>query len=165
MINYNRILDKINPSEGLNSDLFRFVSALTPLLNVDLLVKNNDDQTLLIWRDDEFFGPGWHIPGGIIRYKELIKHRIFKVLESEMNIKKIKRISELMLINEYISRKKVRGHGISLLFRCDIYQKDTKKFRIFKPGEKIRYVSCQAFWHNSCPTNLIKEQECFSEFI
>jgi colanic acid biosynthesis protein WcaH len=165
MIDYDGILKKINPAAGLDDELFKFVSALTPLVNVDLLVKNDNGQTLLTWRDDEFFGPGWHIPGGIIRYKESIKSRILKVLESEIKVKKVKKISDLILINEYISTKKIRGHGISFLFRCNLYQKDSKKFSIFSAAENKKYYAFQAAWHNSCPVDLIKEQKCFSSFI
>ena len=68
-----------NAQTGLPEELFYFVSQLTPLINVDLLIKNQQGQTLLTWRDDRFHGPAWHIPGGIIRFKEKIEDRILKV--------------------------------------------------------------------------------------
>ncbi|MDP2923379.1 MAG: NUDIX hydrolase, partial [Candidatus Omnitrophota bacterium] len=58
-----------NPSERLPEDIFLFVSRITPIINVDLLIKNKQNHTLLTWRDDGFYPPGWHIPGGIVRYK------------------------------------------------------------------------------------------------
>jgi colanic acid biosynthesis protein WcaH len=36
-------------------------------------------RTLLTWRDDESFGAGWHVPGGIIRYKETAADRIVRL--------------------------------------------------------------------------------------
>ena len=85
-------LDKIlvyvrNANEGLPLDVFYFISQLTPLINVDLLVKNSQGQVLLTWRDDQFHGPAWHIPGGIIRFKERIETRIAKVAQSELGAK------------------------------------------------------------------------------
>ena len=53
---------------------------LTPLVNVDLLIKDSG-RTLLTWRDDEFYGPGWHIPGGILGFKERALDRLAKVAE------------------------------------------------------------------------------------
>ncbi len=54
------------------------------MINVDLLIKNKQGQTLLTWRQDRFYGPAWHIPGGIIRFKESIEDRIAKVAETEL---------------------------------------------------------------------------------
>ena len=55
---------------GLPDDIFYLVSRLTPMINVDLLIVNEQNEKLLTWREDQFYGPGWHIPGGIIRFKE-----------------------------------------------------------------------------------------------
>jgi len=65
-----------DPRQGLPEELFLFVSELTPMINVDLLIKNDRNETLLTWRADNFYGPGWHIPGGIIRFKESASSRI-----------------------------------------------------------------------------------------
>ena len=59
-----------NPRIGLPQEVFFLVSRLTPMVNVDLLIKDEKGRTLLAWRDDEFVGKGWHVPGGIIRFKE-----------------------------------------------------------------------------------------------
>ena len=47
-----------DPSQGLPEEIFQFVSSIVPMINVDLLIKNEKGQTLLIWREDEFFPPG-----------------------------------------------------------------------------------------------------------
>ena len=73
-----------NPREGLPKDVFLLVSAITPLINVDLLIQNDDGETLLTWREDEFYGPGWHVPGGIVRFKEKFSTRIDEVARSEL---------------------------------------------------------------------------------
>ncbi|MDD5746082.1 MAG: NUDIX hydrolase, partial [Candidatus Omnitrophica bacterium] len=53
-----------NPSAGLPQELFYYISSITPMINVDLLVKDEKGRTLLAWRDDRYSGRGWHIPGG-----------------------------------------------------------------------------------------------------
>ena len=68
-----------NPSKGLPDDLFHYISSTTPIINVDLLLKDENGRTLLAWRNDQFHEQGWHVPGGIIRFKETIKEKFFLV--------------------------------------------------------------------------------------
>jgi colanic acid biosynthesis protein WcaH len=58
-----------DPRGGLPEPIFRLLARLTAMVNVDLLVRNDRRETLLTWRQDDLYR-GWHIPGGIIRYKE-----------------------------------------------------------------------------------------------
>jgi ADP-ribose pyrophosphatase YjhB (NUDIX family) len=107
-----------DPRVGLPEDLFYFISRVTPLVNVDLLVKNEKGEFLLTWREDGRWPPSWHIPGGIIRYQEKIEDRIKKValkeLKSTVEFKK-----DMIDFNEIIiPSRKVRGHFMSLLFEC-----------------------------------------------
>jgi len=71
-------------SSGLPEELFFFISRLTPMVNVDLLIKDENGRTLLSWRDDSFAGAGWHLPGGIVRFKEKLEERVLKVAETEI---------------------------------------------------------------------------------
>ncbi|MDB4264988.1 hypothetical protein N9893_02880, partial [bacterium] len=73
-----------NATEGLPDEVFYFVSRTTPLVNVDLLIKDEDGRTLLAWRDDLYSGTGWHVPGGIVRFKETFESRVLKVAEIEI---------------------------------------------------------------------------------
>ena len=60
--------------QGLPDEVFRLVTSLTPMTNVDLLIQNDRRETLPTWRDDELY-QGWHLPGGIVRYKERMADR------------------------------------------------------------------------------------------
>jgi hypothetical protein len=44
--------------QGLPEDVFLFLSRITPLINDDLLTKDEMNRTLLTWRDDGFSAPG-----------------------------------------------------------------------------------------------------------
>lgn len=77
----------INPIEGLPYDLFLFSTTLFPFVNVDLFVVNKANQVLLSWRNDQYYGIGWQIPGGIIRMKETIDNRIQNTALSEIGTK------------------------------------------------------------------------------
>jgi len=149
------------PSAGLPDDIFLFVSRITPIINVDLLIKNDQDQNLLTWRDDSYYPPGWHIPGGIIRYKEAIAARINAVAARELGAK-IKFKKAPLAINEVIHpTRNNRGHFISLLYKCSLtsplnnnlrYEKGTPK-----PGEWA--------WHSKCPDNIFSVHEMYRKFI
>ncbi|MBU4580267.1 NUDIX hydrolase [Patescibacteria group bacterium] len=150
-----------NPSKGLSEDLFYFVSRITPLINVDLLIKNEQDDTLLTWRSDKFYSFGWHIPGGIIRFKETLSDRINAVAAEELGVE-IKFKKEPIAINEAIdSLRKDRGHFISLLYECRLISSldDGLKFKkgTPKPGEWA--------WHSKCPDNIISVHEIYRKFI
>ena len=104
-------------------DIFYFVGRLTPYINVDLIIRCPINGVLLTWRNDKFSGKGWHIPGGIIRFKEKIKERIKKVGINELGIK-INNFKGPVEINEIIVNQKERSHFISLLFECFIQKKE-----------------------------------------
>ena len=88
------------------------------MANVDLLIKNKKKQTLLIWRDDKYYGPGWHIPGGIIRFKETFSSRIHKVAESELGMS-VSHTKDPITIKELFAKNRdVRGHFITFLYEC-----------------------------------------------
>ncbi len=150
-----------SPSEGLPEELFLFVTSITPMINVDLLIKNDQNQTLLTWRDDGFFSAGWHVPGGIIRYKETLSDRIRAVATSELSVE-IEFKSEPLAINQVIHpSRRVRGHFISLLYECKLMNSPDPGLRyengIPKPGEWA--------WHDECPDNLIPVHDMYRKFI
>ena len=150
-----------NPSKGLLKKVFFFVSRITPMISVDLLIKNEQNQTLLTWRDDVYYGLGWHIPGGIIRYKETISDRIKAVAKNELGAH-IKFKKEPLAVNEVIiPKRKNRGHSISLLYECALTSPLDKNLKyekgIPKPG---RWA-----WHNKCPKNIIPVHRMYKKFI
>lgn len=148
-----------NPSFGLPEDFFLFISRVTPMVNVDLLIKDEKGRTLLSWRNDEFHEHGWHIPGGVVRFKEKLEKRIEKVAETEIGTK-IKFDPAPLAINQIILRRKTRGHFISLLYKCFLSSK-------FFPKNEGLTNNDQGYlkWHDSCPKNLLKVQKMYKNFI
>lgn len=151
-----------NPADGLSKELFLFVTTVTPMINVDLLIKNERDHTLLTWRDDGHYPPGWHIPGGIIRYKETIADRINAVALSELkatvNFKK-----DPVAMNEAIDQlRSVRGHFISLLYKCTLvsFLDDNLRYK-----EKGVPQAGEWMWHGECPDNILSVHEMYRKFM
>ena len=150
-----------NPSKGLPDDIFLFITRMTPIVNVDLLIKNDQHQTLLTWRDDGYYPPGWHIPGGIIRYKETISDRIIAVARSELGAE-IEFKNDLLAINEVILPSRVdRAHFISLLYECTLISSLDKNLRYEEGIPNLGEWS----WHEKCPNDIIPVHEMYRKFI
>ncbi|HPJ92651.1 MAG TPA: NUDIX domain-containing protein [Deltaproteobacteria bacterium] len=150
-----------NPSDGLPEEIFLFISRITPLVNVDLLIKNEQHQTLLTWRDDGYYPPSWHIPGGIIRYKETAFDRIKAVALNELGTE-VTFKSEPVAINEVIHPlREVRGHFISLLYECSIAAPLDEGLRYKKGSPTAGHWA----WHSKCPHNIIPVHEMYRNYI
>jgi ADP-ribose pyrophosphatase YjhB (NUDIX family) len=149
-----------DPSRGLPEDVFLFVSRITPLVAVDLFIQDARLRTLLTWRDDQFYGPGWHVPGGIIRYRESAADRIHTCAHEELRAG-VSIDPGPLLVSEGSREHDTRGHHISLLFRC----------RLLGPPDAARRAasdppsSGQWRWHERCPPDLIEAQRPYARFF
>ena len=148
-----------DPSKNLPDDLFYFIGRMTPYINVDLLIKCPKRGVLLTWRDDKYSGKGWHIPGGIIRFREETKKRILEVGFQELNLK-IFDFNGPLAVNEIIINDQVdRSHFISLLYECEI-----------EKGEMDKLVTnCdedpnKSFFQTK-PDNLLSWHEIYKDFF
>ena len=144
-------------TRGLPEDVFLLASSLTPMINVDLLIQDEAGRTLLTWRHDRFYGPGWHIPGGIIRFKESAASRIAAVAAGELGATVSAGDSPIGLHEITNPQRDVRGHFISLLYAC----------RLTSPLDESRRFAPEAprngdwAWHERAPDNLIAQQRIY----
>ena len=146
---------------GLPHELFLLVSELTPLVNVDLLVKDERGQTLLTWRHDEFYGPGWHVPGGILRFKEKAETRIAEVARLELGAS-VRFASEPLLVREVMNpNRDVRGHFISIVYLCALTSAPAERLR--QAGAEPRHGEWR--WHDKCPHDVIAQHEAYRQLI
>lgn len=156
-----KFLDKqiSDPSSGLPEELFLFISRLTPMVNVDLLIKDENGRTLLSWRDDSFAGAGWHLPGGIVRFKEKLEERVLKVAETEIGT-----VVEFdpvpITINQVICDHDTRGHFISILYKCFL----SSKFIPMNTG-LTNTDKGYLMWHDSFPENMVEVHEMYRKYI
>lgn len=154
-------LDKhvTDPKNGLPEELFLYVSRTTPLVNVDLLIKDEKGRTLLGWRDDKYAGRGWHVLGGIIRFKEKWEDRVKKVANKEIGTE-VKFDSKPIALNQFFCPHNERGHFVSLLFKCFLdssFILENKGLTEKDPG----YLK----WHEICPDNLVKCHDMYKKYI
>lgn len=131
------------------------------MINVDLLIRNEQGQTLLTWRADEFYGPGWHVPGGIIRFKESTAQRIAAVAASELGCSVESAPAPLLMREITNPHRDIRGHFISLLFACTLTSapETTLKFGTGMPKNG------QWMWHDRSPQDLIRVHEAYRPWI
>jgi ADP-ribose pyrophosphatase YjhB (NUDIX family) len=148
-------------TRGLPESVFYLVSRLTPLVNVDLLVKNEAKQTLLTWRADRYYGPGWHIPGGIVRFKERWENRIAAVAAHELGTTVSFDETPISIKQLFAADRAIRGHFISLLFACRLMGplKEELEFRGGEPRNG------QWSWHSKCPEEMIRQHKIYKDFI
>jgi colanic acid biosynthesis protein WcaH len=146
---------------GLPEELFRFLSRVTPLVNVDLLVQDEERRTLLTWRHDEFYGPGWHVPGGVIRFQETAATRVDATALAELGASVSFDPAPARVIECITTGRRERGHFVSLLYRCRLTGSPDAGRRhrggVPLPG--------QWAWHEHCPRDLIAEHRPYADLM
>jgi len=149
-----------NPSLGLPDEVFYYISRTTPLVNVDLLIKDGKGRTLLSWRNDRYCGRGWHLPGGIIRFKEKMEMRVRKVADIEIGTSVQFDPIPLAINQIIVDGLTDRSHFISILFNCFLdgsFVPANKELTEDDPG----YLA----WHGKCPENLLKYHDIYSKYL
>ena len=108
------ILAKLDGGQAhLPYPLFRFLTEIAATTNVDLIVRNQEGQTLLAWREDAA-GTGWHVPGSIVRHREEIADRLRACAEDEFATPLLNATGPIALIQIFDDR----GHSLSLVYRA-----------------------------------------------
>jgi ADP-ribose pyrophosphatase YjhB (NUDIX family) len=147
---------------GLPDDIFYLISRLTPMINVDLLIVNERNEKLLTWREDQFYGPGWHIPGGIIRFKELAETRILKVAALELGVTLTWEPRPIVVREIMHPNRDVRGHFISMVYKCKL----TGPLQLdYEAPNSKQPLNGQWRWFASMPPNMIRPHLQFEELI
>ena len=150
-----------NPETGLPEDVFLFLTRLTPMVNVDLLIKDDKGRTLLTWRDDIYCGSGWHFPGGIVHLKETSIERVETVAKLELGCE-VTAESRPIALNECIEKTQLnRGHSYSLLYRCKLNSPPLRKLKYH--GGKPQ-PSMYKFFDNT-PINILKVHNMYRQYI
>lgn len=150
-----------DPKQGLPEEVFLLISRLTPMVNVDLLIKNEKQQTLLTWRHDNFYH-GWHVAGGIVRFKELFADRLKAVAKQEFGTTIEFDPTPLGVFEKITTSRDIRGHFIAQLYRCRLTSplaEEKKCLDVTNPKHG------QWYWHSQCPEQLIPQHEVYRKYI
>ncbi len=150
-----------DPRRGLPEEVFLLVTRLTPMVNVDLLIQDERLGTLLTWRDDGLAAPGWHVPGGIIRFQETAATRVAAVAAKELRAEVLCEETPLAIHELIDPDRRTRGHFISLLYRCRLTT-PLDPARRHRP-EDPRPDGWE--WHAACPREMIPVHGIYRRFF
>ncbi len=150
-----------DPRTGLGSEVFHFVSSLVPMVNVDLLVKNNNGEKLLTWRDDQFYGAGWHLPGGVVRFKEDPLKRVSEVAKIEIGCDVEALPDPIRVLSLMTDKRDTRGHFISLLYSVRLKGLPD----LAKKADPILPFQGFWMWHSKAPIDLIPAHNCYRDLL
>lgn len=158
--------ENINPQDGLGTELFLFASTLTPIINIDLFITNDKGQFLTTWREDQWYGAGWHLPGGCVRFKETFLDRAHRTALDELGVD-VEVNPVHLLLTEHIddgnldtnSDTAVREHFMSILFGCKLVNPENLKN---VNGAQLKDHVC---WFDRIPENLLPAQNFYREYI
>lgn len=155
-----QVLEMIpDPQGGLPEDVFLFATEITPMVNIDLLIKDNMGRILLSWRKDQFYEEGWHVPGGIIRVKETFAERIKRVAELEIRCTNLEYNPQpLEVVPIICPNMRQRGHFISFVFDCRL-----------PVGFEVKNIVTNneagfLQWHDKCPDNILEVHKFYRKY-
>lgn len=151
----------INPEQGLPEELFLEISGLVPIPNVDLFILDDNGRLLLTWRDDIYFGKGWHLPGGCVRFKESMVDRVKKTAIMELNTSVSVDLEPITVkdviisgVRDKLQNQNTRAHHIAVLYRCYIMDYET-----IKPLEE----KGEAKWFSKIPSDILSVHDVYTD--
>lgn len=155
MIGLKQLLKEVeayidDPTQGLPEELFLFATEITPMVNVDLLIRDRIGQILLAWRNDEYHGNGWHVPGGILRVKESFEDRLQKTAERELGCRVEFAPNPLDIVPIITPTLKRRCHFITFVYDCRLPDDFC-----FDNGTLSRRDTGFLAWHKRFPEDML----------
>jgi ADP-ribose pyrophosphatase YjhB (NUDIX family) len=145
-----------DPRQGLQEEIFLLVGRLTPLVNVDLLIRHPLYGILLTWRSDDFHGSGWHVPGGIVRFQESFIDRIEKTAIAELGIPIASADGPIAVTEMRDQSRRDRSHFVSLLYSVNIKQEHVVQLENW-----VATSPTEIQFFKDCPETLLSCQSAY----
>lgn len=158
---YEKLL-VLDARDGLPEKLFLAVSAIFPVANVDLLILDEENRVLLSWREDAYFGRGWHLPGGCLRYKETMLERLQKTALSELGTE-VEVNPEPLAVRDVILGKgrtepRLRAHHLAVLYECRLRDNSVVQAQ---DGEE--HKSGYMKWFSKLPEDILPVHDVYKD--
>ncbi len=105
----------------LNIDVFEKIVKFTPLISIDLIVKNDKDKILLGKRNNRPAKGFWFVPGGRVLKDEPLSTAFHRLIKEELNIEKSCIESEFIGVYQHFyddnfTKKQFSTHYIVLAY-------------------------------------------------
>lgn len=126
LINYPMVKQLPNQdAELIALDDFLFIIDKTPLIAIDLIIKNEKNNILLGLRNNKPAQGCWFVPGGRIRKNESIRTAFSRICESEIGIRLDVTVARLIGVYEHfyddcISNDATSTHYIVLAYELTL---------------------------------------------
>lgn len=160
-----------HPHPGrLPPELFLLLSRLVPLFTVDMWIERQDGAVLLTWREDEFFGRGWHVPGSVLRLGETTQHRLRECAREELGAEIEAEPLPFDLMEEIQPHIQAgtdpmarnRAHNVSAAYRCRLLT-PLDPAHEYRPDSNTPPQPGQWAWHHHCPDELLAVHRCYEK--
>ena len=123
-----RLLTRSSLSPRLPELLFLVGTYFFPQVNIELIVRINNDRVIFSWRNDSFGNKGWHLPGSIILPNESFVSRIKALIKNELPFLAGYTCESLTYagFSEVFAENipSIRSHFISHIYLIDYYLPD-----------------------------------------
>jgi len=159
-IDTKQILNELDPRSGIGDDLLNFVLKLVPYTGIELYIKNEKNEFLLSYRNDEFYH-GWHFIGGMLRCRESWANRIIETAIKEIGVEI--EFDELPFFVKENWNEKIdpRGHSINLLFRASIKKGNESNLRLWDGTRNL--CNGDLYWFSKRPENILEMHKVYFE--
>lgn len=97
----------------LNKKEFQTVISSTPLISIDLLVKNSQGEYLLGYRTNQPAKNCWFVPGGRILKDESIDDAFIRICKNELRIRAVRKDAKFLGPYEHFYPDYVFGNDVS----------------------------------------------------
>jgi ADP-ribose pyrophosphatase YjhB (NUDIX family) len=145
---------------SLPLEVFLLVSRLMPLFTADVWIEDDAGRVLLTWREDPYFGSGWHVPGSVVRFQESIAHRLRECAREELGAEIEFDPLPFDLMEEIQEGARDRGHNISAAYRCRLLS-GPDPARAYHVGSGDPPRPGEWAWHTSCPPDILTVHRCY----
>jgi ADP-ribose pyrophosphatase YjhB (NUDIX family) len=142
---FARILRKIIEEDNgflPNQEVFELMVRLRPLPFTEVIItRNNHKEFLLVYREDKWWGKGWHIPGGGMKTEETIEETCSRHTREDAGIESVRIISPLIAIRKWALGEHPFGTPVSLVFVVEpveeVIERDTVRWFSKIPREML----------------------------
>ena len=134
----------------LSKQEFDTIYSKVPRLTVEVVMVNEEDETLLSKRAVEPCKDTWHLPGGTVRYGESLLDAVKRIANREIGIDVLE--AKFITYIEYLGHfQKGLDHPVGLAFKVTSYK-----------GEiRINEEASEYGWFGRLPENIHPEQDKF----
>ena len=144
---------ELDKSRRLTDEEYKFIFSRVPRLCLDFIIIK-DNKIILSKRDIEPYKGFWHLPGGMVRYKESFDDAAERILQDELGVSSTnKELIGFIEFPEEVNENGLHVHSVSIVFKTKL---DEGKIRGSKQAGEVDFFE-------SLPEGVIPAQNKFLE--